>query len=108
MTNAEITDTMIKLPRWLGVALVVGAFSLGVAHYDARSSIDRLEVEMIAARKDGKLVPLLVERQARMAHRMDNSEAQARRLETDLRQALGNVQLNLARICAKVGAECQD
>ena len=107
MSSAEITETMIKVPRWLGVALVVGAFSLGVAHYDARSSIDRLEAEMSAAREDGKLVPLLVERQARMAQRMDYSEVRARELESDVRQALGVVQLNVARICAKVGAECE-
>lgn len=101
MSRAQIDDTTIKVPRWFGVAVVMGAFALGAAHVDARLSIAHLAKEQAVANTQR------AKEQDVLNVRLEKYEDRHRELEGDLRSALGVVQLNVARICAKIGANCE-
>ncbi len=105
----RITETTVKLPKWLAVLIAVGAFSLGGVTVEARLQLSNVKdqlIEVKAKQESHAEQPAHPIAQEKIT-RLEEKAEEAKRDDAVIRQILGKIQLNQAAICQATKAECK-
>ncbi len=103
-SELSVTDSTIRLPKWLAVVLVVGAFTVGgawAALLDARHRVGELE-QQLAAHVSSEGHPLLVQR----VKTLEQQLAETKKKQDENTKVLQELKSDMRAVCTAVKADC--
>ena len=101
----DVTDPGTKLQRWwpIIVALLLGAVAVGRSEIEVaytKERVSRLEAAAASYARQEEV--------DRLDRGIATQVRTGNELDREMRNAIGKLQLNIARICVKVGADCRE